>query len=104
MKGNDMCSMILLGEKTSDVSNSATIHASVEHSLVTPFSSLFFSQDGCLDITCDTEELCYDSSIISLPQLVNKLDIVAFEPIKCAENILIIPLVIHKMSRTYYLL
>jgi hypothetical protein len=89
IKSNDMCSMILQGEKTSDVPNSAAIYASVEHSLVTPFSGLSFWQDDSLDIPYDTEELCYDSSIISLPQLVNKLDIVASEPIKCAENILI---------------
>jgi hypothetical protein len=92
MKGNDMCSMILQGEKTSDVPNSATIHASVEHSLVTPFSSLSFSHDGCLHIPYDTEELCYDSSITSLPQLVNKLHILVSEPIKCAENIHIHPI------------
>jgi hypothetical protein len=36
--------------------------------------------------------LCYDSSIVSLPQLVSKLDIVASEPIKCVENILIHPI------------
>jgi hypothetical protein len=42
--------------------------------------------------SCDTDELCYDSSIISLPQLVNKFDIVASESIKCAENILIHPI------------
>jgi hypothetical protein len=74
------------------VPNSATIRASVEHSFVTPFFGLSFSQDGCIDILCDTEELCYDSSIVSLLQLVNKLDIVASEPIKCAENILIHPI------------
>jgi hypothetical protein len=51
-----------------------------------------FSQVGCLDIPCDTEELFYDSSIISLPQLVSKFDIVASEPIKCAANILIYPI------------
>jgi hypothetical protein len=92
IKGNDMCSMILQGEKISDVQNSATTHASVEHSLATPFSSLSFSQDGCLDIPCDTKEFCYDYSFFSLPQLASKFDIVASEPIKCAENILIHPI------------
>jgi hypothetical protein len=74
------------------VPNSLTIHASVEHSLVTPFSGLSLSIDDYLNIPCDTEELCYDSSFVSLPQLVNKLDIVVFELIKCVENILIHPI------------
>jgi hypothetical protein len=59
---------------------------------VTPFSGLSFSEDDCLDIPCYTKELCYDSSIVSLPQLVNQLDIVDSESIKCAENILIHPI------------
>jgi hypothetical protein len=42
-------------------------------------------QEDCLVVPCDKEELCDDNTIISMPQLENKLDIVASGPISCAK-------------------
>jgi hypothetical protein len=38
-----------------------------------------------LVVPCDKEELCDDSTIISMPQLENKLDVVASDPINYAK-------------------
>jgi hypothetical protein len=42
-------------------------------------------QEDCLVVPCDKEELCHDRTIIYMPQLENKLDVVAFDPINCAK-------------------
>jgi hypothetical protein len=42
-------------------------------------------QEDCLVVPYDKEELCDDNTIISIPQLENKLDIVASSPINCAK-------------------
>jgi hypothetical protein len=47
-------------------------------------SELPLFQEDCL-VPCDKEELCDDNIIISMPQLENKLDVVASDPIKCAK-------------------
>jgi hypothetical protein len=44
-----------------------------------------FLQKDCLVVPCDKEELCDDNTIISIPQLENKLDVVASNPINCAK-------------------
>jgi hypothetical protein len=41
-------------------------------------------QEDCLVVPCDKEELCDDNTIISMPQLENKLDVVASDPINYA--------------------
>jgi hypothetical protein len=48
-------------------------------------SELPLLQDDCLVVPCDKEELCDDNTIISMAQLENKLDVVAFDPINCAK-------------------
>jgi hypothetical protein len=42
-------------------------------------------QEDCLDVPCDKEELCDDNTIISMPQLENKLGVVASNPTNCAK-------------------
>jgi hypothetical protein len=42
-------------------------------------------QEDCLIVPCDKEESCDDNTIISMPQLENKFDVVAFDPINCAK-------------------
>jgi hypothetical protein len=46
-------------------------------------SELPLLQEDYLVVTCDKEELCDDTTIISMPQLENKLDVVASDPINC---------------------
>ena len=48
-------------------------------------SELPLLQEDCLVVPCDKEELCGDNTIISMPQLENKLDDVASDPINCAK-------------------
>jgi hypothetical protein len=48
-------------------------------------SELPLLQEDCLVVPCDKGELCDDNTIISMPQLENKLDIVASDPINCAK-------------------
>jgi hypothetical protein len=48
-------------------------------------SELLLLQENCLVVPCDKEELCDDNTIISMPQLENKLDVVASDPINCAK-------------------
>jgi hypothetical protein len=48
-------------------------------------SELPLLQEDCLVVPCDKEELCDDNTTISMPQLENKLDVVASNPINCAE-------------------
>jgi hypothetical protein len=43
-------------------------------------------QEDYLVVPCDKEELCDDNTIISMPQLENKLDVVASDPINCAKS------------------
>jgi hypothetical protein len=43
-------------------------------------------QEDCLVVPSDKEELCDDNTIISMPQLENKLDVVASDPINYAKN------------------
>jgi hypothetical protein len=48
-------------------------------------SELPLLQEDCLVVPCEKEELCGDNTIISMPQLENKLDDVASDPINCAK-------------------
>jgi hypothetical protein len=48
-------------------------------------SELPLLQEDCLVVSCDKEELCGDSTIISMPQIENKLHIVAFDSINCVK-------------------
>jgi hypothetical protein len=48
-------------------------------------SELPLLHDDCTTDSCDNIELSDDSSITYMPQLENKLDIVASNPISCAE-------------------
>jgi hypothetical protein len=48
-------------------------------------SELHLLQEDCLVVPCDKEELCYDNTIIYMPQLENELDVVASDPINCAK-------------------
>jgi hypothetical protein len=48
-------------------------------------SELPLLHEDCLVVPCDKEELCDDNAIISMPQLENKLDVVASDPINCAK-------------------
>jgi hypothetical protein len=48
-------------------------------------SELPLLQEHCLVVPCDKEELCDDNTIISMPQLHNKLDVVASDPINFAK-------------------
>jgi hypothetical protein len=48
-------------------------------------SELPLLQEDCLVVPCDKEELCEDNTIISMPQLENKLDVVS-DPINCART------------------
>jgi hypothetical protein len=49
-------------------------------------SELPLLQEDCLVVPCDKEELCDDNTIISMPQLENKLDVVSSDPINCAKT------------------
>jgi hypothetical protein len=48
-------------------------------------SELPLLQEDRLVVPCDKEELCEDNTIISMPQLENKLDVVS-DPINCART------------------
>jgi hypothetical protein len=48
-------------------------------------SKLPLLQEDCLVVPWDKEELCDDNTIISMPQLENKLDVVASDPINCVK-------------------
>jgi hypothetical protein len=48
-------------------------------------SELPLLQENCLVVPCDKEELCDDNTIIFMPQLENKLDVVSSDPINCAK-------------------
>jgi hypothetical protein len=84
-KGNGMCSMISQGEKKIDAPNLSTYHAIADQSILEHISYLPLSHDVCLIVPCDKEELCDDNTIISMPQLENKLDSVDSDPIYCVE-------------------
>jgi hypothetical protein len=48
-------------------------------------SDLPLLEEDCLVVPCDKEELCDDNTTISIPQLENKLDDVASDPINCTK-------------------
>jgi hypothetical protein len=48
-------------------------------------SELPLLQEDCLVVSCDKEELCDDNTIIFMPQLENKLHIVASDSINCSK-------------------
>jgi hypothetical protein len=48
-------------------------------------SELPLLQEDCLIVPYDKKELCDDNTIISMPQLENKLVVVASDPINCAK-------------------
>jgi hypothetical protein len=48
-------------------------------------SKLPLLQEDCLVVPCDKEVLCDDNTIISMPQLENKIDVVVSDPINCAK-------------------
>jgi hypothetical protein len=48
-------------------------------------SELPLLQEDCLVVPCYKEESCDDNTIISIPQLENKLDVVASDPINCGK-------------------
>jgi hypothetical protein len=53
---------------------------------------LCFLPNASLAVSCDKEKLCADSSIISMPQPMNKHDFVAPKPNTCAENKSFVPI------------
>jgi hypothetical protein len=67
-----------------DELNMSIVHDIVEQSMVEDIPYLL-SHDDCIVDPHGKEELCDDNSIIFMPQLENKLDIVASDPIKCVE-------------------
>lgn len=50
----------------------STFQAIVEQPLVEPIAEIPLSQDDLFSIPCDKEELCDNTSLISMPQLVNE--------------------------------
>jgi hypothetical protein len=48
-------------------------------------SELPLLQEDCLVVPYYKEELCDDNTIIFMPQLENKLDVVSYDPINCAK-------------------
>ena len=82
---NDMGEKITRGEKIFVAPNLTTVHAIIEQFIVEHFSDIPLSLNYCLAAPCEKER-CDDSSIISMPQLMNKNDLVAPEPITYTEN------------------
>jgi hypothetical protein len=68
---------ISMDDTKNNLSNSTNIMPSDK-------SELPLLQEDCLVVPCDKEELCDDNTIISMPQLENKLNVVASDPINCA--------------------
>jgi hypothetical protein len=56
-------------------------------------SELPLLQEDCLVVPCDKKELCDDNTIISMPQLENKFDVVASDPINYAKIRTINPII-----------
>jgi hypothetical protein len=69
---------ISMDDSKNNLSNSVDIMPSHK-------SELPLLQEDCLIVPCDKDELCDDNTIISMPQLENKLDVVASDPINCAK-------------------
>jgi hypothetical protein len=55
-------------------------------------SDLPLLQENCLVVSCDKEELYDDNTIISIPQIENKLDVVASDSTNCAKTITFNPI------------
>ena len=64
----------------------------VEQPAVEPLIEIPLLQDDCRLVSCNKEEFCDDASVIVVPQIINKDDIVAPQPISCAENKIFLPL------------
>jgi hypothetical protein len=69
---------VSIDDSKNNLSNSTNIMPSDK-------SELPLLQDNCFVVHCDKEELCEDNTIISMPQLENKLDVVTSDPINCAK-------------------
>ena len=80
------------GEHNFESSNLLVIHVIEEQSIVESCDNFLLSQNDCAVVPCDREELCDDIPVVSMPQLVNKLNIDAAEPIDYAENNIFIPI------------
>jgi hypothetical protein len=73
-KGNDFGVPNTHDEYNFDAPNLSTINVDVEQPIVEHFSDLYLSQDDCLVVPFDKEELCDNSLIIPLAQLSNQHD------------------------------
>jgi hypothetical protein len=65
---------VSMNDTKNNLSNSTDIMSSDK-------SELPLLQEDYLVVPCDKEELCDDNTIISMPQLENKFDVVASDPI-----------------------
>jgi hypothetical protein len=73
-KGNDFGVVNTHDEYNFDAPDLSTINVDVEQPIVKHFSDLSLSQDDCLVVPFDKEELCDNSLIIPLAQLSNQHD------------------------------
>nr|AAR89893.1 hypothetical protein [Oryza sativa Japonica Group]ABF98002.1 retrotransposon, putative, centromere-specific [Oryza sativa Japonica Group] len=60
------------GEYTQGELHISTFHAILEQPLVEPIAEMPLSQVDLIIVPCDKEELCNNTSLISMPQLVNE--------------------------------
>jgi hypothetical protein len=85
-KGNDFGVANTHGEYNFDAPDLSTINVDAEQPIMEHFSDLSLSQDNCLVVPFDKEELCDNSLIIPLAQLSNQHDASNLESTISATN------------------
>jgi hypothetical protein len=79
-----------------DVLNLSTTDAIIEQHLVDTKSEFPLSQNNYSDSACDKEELCDNTFIVPMPQLVNEHDVFVLELSTCSENRHFLPIATEK--------
>jgi hypothetical protein len=74
-----MCFFISQGEKFFEAPQLSTIKTVEEPSIVEHFLFCLCHKNIYLHVPCEKEKLCDDASVVFMPQLVDKLDIVDLE-------------------------
>ena len=97
-KGNAHDAKLMEGESSLDVLNFSTNHAMIEQILVEPSLDLPLSQDDLLDAFCDEDDLHDDIYVIPMQSLKNDHDICVLKSSTCAENRLVIQMLVKLMN------
>jgi len=91
-QGNANDGKLIGGESSLDVLNFSTNHAKIEQHLLNTKTELSLSQNNCSNNAYAKEELCDNTFIMPMSQLVDVHDAFILQPNTCAQNKHLLPI------------